>query len=129
MNEHERLDHFPNSELYEYMREVYEEELTFHAEPISWGEPEPLLTPDELVRSLEEGYGFDPLEDTDGDDIARMWVDMGTPLPADMNDIIAYGGDVNDIALAALREYVHIYDIREHAERVLEAEATRRNEN
>ena len=129
MNEHERIEHFPNSELYEYMREVYEEELSFHAEPISWDEPEPLLTPDELIDSLMNGYGFDPLEDTDGDDIARMWADMDFPLPHDVEDILAYRGDVNDIALSALREYVNLYDLRAHAERVLEAEATRRNEN
>ena len=126
MNEHERLDHFPNSELYEYMREVYQDELTFHAEPVSWGEPEPLLTPDELVRSLEEGYGFDPLEGMDGDDIARLWVDMDYPLPHDVEDILAYNGDANDIALSALREYVHLYDLLGHAERVLAAEAERR---
>lgn len=126
MNEHERIEHFPNSELYEYMREVYEEELSFHAEPISWDEPEPLLTPDELIDSLAEGYGFDPLEDTDGDDIARMWVDMGYPLPADVEDILAYCGDVNDIALKALREYVGLYDLHAHAERVLAAEKERR---
>lgn len=126
MNEHERINHFPNSELYEYMREVYEDELTFHAEPVSWDEPEPLLTPEELINSLMEGYGFDPLENADGDDIARMWVDMGYPLPHDVNDVLAYGGDVNDIALKALREYVSLYDVEFHAKNVLAAEKERR---
>ena len=126
MNEHERINHFPNSELYEYMREVYQDELEFHAEPISWGEPEPLLTPEELINSLMEGYGFDPLENADGDDIARMWADMAYPLPHNAEDILAYGGDANGIALSALREYVNLYDLRGHAERVLAAEKERR---
>lgn len=128
MNEHDRIKHFPNSELHDYMKEVYEDELTFHAEPVSWDEPEPLLTPEELINSLMDGYGFDPLEDMDGDDIARTWADMGYPLPADVNDILAYGGDVNDIALKALREYVGLYDLHAHAEEVLTAEKERRED-
>ena len=129
MNEHDRINHFPNSELHDYMQEVYEDELTFHAEPASWGEPEPLLTPEELITSLEDGYGFDPLEDMDGDDIARLWADMDFPLPHNADDLIGYGRDANDIALEALREYVNLYDLRGHAEKVLAAEAERRNEN
>lgn len=129
MNERERLEHFPNSELHDYMKEVYEEELSFHAEPIGWIRPEELPTIEELINNLGDGYGycFDPLENMDGDDIARAWADMGYPLPADVNDILAYGGDVNDIALTALREYVGLYDVVAHAEKVLEAEAKRRN--
>ena len=128
MNEHERINYFPNSELYDYLREAYESELSFHAEPTSWGEPEPLLTPEELITSLEDGYGYDPLEDIDGDDIARLWVDMGYPLPSSSDDLIGYGRDANDIALEALREYVGLYDLHAHAVKVLEAEKARRED-
>ena len=127
MNEHERIKRFPQSELHAYLEETYEEELSFHAEPTDWSVPEePLLTPAELIQSLEEGYGFDPLEDMEGDDTARLWADMGYPLPHNADDILAYGGDANAVALEALREYVGLYDLHAHAERVLEAEKARR---
>lgn len=127
MNEPERINYFPNSDLHDYLEETYQEELEFHAEPTDWSVPEePLLTPAELIQSLEEGYGFDPLEDMEGDDIARLWADMGYPLPHNAEDLIAYGRDANDIALEALREYVGLYDLHAHAERVLDAEKARR---
>ena len=127
-NETDRITYFPQSVLHAYMKEAYEIELSFHAEPIDWIDPEPLLTPAELVHSLEDGYGFDPLEDIVGDDIARLWADLGFPLPADADDLIGYGNDANDIALSALREYVGLYDLHEHAEQVLKAEKERRED-
>ena len=127
-NETDRITYFPQSDLHAYLEGAYESELSFHAEPMDWSDPEPLLTPAELVHSLEEGYGFDPLEDIEGHDIARLWTDLGFPLPEDVNDAIAYGRDVNDIALSALREYIGMYDLHEHAERVLQAEKERRED-
>lgn len=126
MNEHERINYFPKSELHAYLEETYQEELEFHAEPIDPESPERLLTPEELITSLEDGYGYDPLEDMEGDDTARLWADLDFPLPHNADDLIGYGRDANDIALEALREYVGLYDLHEHAERVLEAEKARR---
>lgn len=128
MNEHDRINYFPNSDLHDYLETAYESELSFHAEPTDWMDPEPLLTPAELIRSLEEGYGYDPLEDIEGDDIARLWADMGYPLPADAEDIAGYGRDANDIALEALREYIGLYDLHAHAEKVLKEEKERRED-
>lgn len=128
MNENERINYFPNSDLHDHLETAYESELSFHAEPIDWIDPEPILTPEELITSLEEGYGYDPLEDIEGDDIARLWADMSYPLPSSSDDLIGYGRDANDIALEALREYVGLYDLQAHAERVLEAEKERRRD-
>ena len=126
MNEPERIKRFPQSELHAYLEETYQEELEFHAEPIDPESPERLLTPAELIHSLEEGYGFDPLEDMEGDTIARLWTDLDFPLPHNADDLVSYGRDANDIALEALRELTGLYDLHAHAERVLEAEKARR---
>lgn len=114
MNETARIQYLPESMLFSLLESAYTNEIEW----IVNGDPHD-ETPESVARSLEETYQFDPLEDTDPDDIARLWSDLDYPLPSDADDMISYGLDANDIARAALREYAHMYDIEATAETVL----------
>lgn len=120
MNEHARITYLPDSHLFAYLEDAYENELDWRVN----GNPHHETAAD-LVAALEADQ-FDPLEhDWHGPEdsqLTAMWADLGYPLPSDADEMAheVYGITPSDMARAALREYAAMYDLEATAAALLE---------
>lgn len=127
-----RIAYLPQSHLFAYLEDAYENEIDWRVN----GSPHE-ETAANLVAALEADQ-FDPLEpDWSGPEdsqLTPMWADLGFPLPADADELAheAYGITASDMARQALREYANLFDIEATAEALLKrlrAEYDRQNSN
>lgn len=115
-----RLTYLPDSHLFAYLTDAYENEIDWRVN----GNPHH-ETAAAIVADLE-GDQFDPLEhDWHGPEdsqLTPMWADLGYPLPADADEMAhaVYGITASDMARAALREYANLFDIEATAAALLE---------
>lgn len=118
-NEHDRITYLPQSRLFAHLENTYTDEIEWRAN----GNPHD-LTAAGLVAELESDQ-VDPLEvdhnGLDDSDLTPLWADLAYPLPTEADEMSHpfSGNTPSDIAREALREYVHMFDIEELAERVL----------
>lgn len=120
-NEEARINYLPESRLYAWLDQFYEDELEFRVN----GDPHKVTVAD-LAAELESDQ-VDPLDhDWNGledSQLTHLWADLAYPLPHDADELAheAYGTTPSDIARESLREYAGMFNIEPVAERVLKA--------
>lgn len=115
-----RLRYLPDSSLFAWLAEFYEDELEFRVN----GSPHEVTAAD-LAAELESDQ-VEPLQhDWNGlndDQLTALWADLAYPLPHDADELAhsCYGITPSDIARAALAEYAAMYDTEAAAAEVLQ---------
>lgn len=114
-----RIMYLPESRLFSFLESTYTDTVEWYAN----GNPHD-LTAAGIVADIEAD-NIDPLDIDQGHledyQITPLWADLAYPLPEDADEMSHpfHWNTPSDIARAALREYTHMYDLEELAERVL----------